>query len=618
MGKLRNILWIAPFALLALGADPNDPGPNCMIDGGDPIEAGPLDEIGIKPVHRNPLIQEPRNAPTHGGLILGHFRSPRAATVDAVRLNGKLPDRRTRYIQYCDIPKPALGAGEIGIVRCYTEEAEFDPGKPLLMEVLSGGEVLWRREGTIPAPTLTPSYIAASVAEDEILVHVRNDAAAPWTVTGLRVDGADVTREAAIEGAAVPPRGLALIRYPRPEGIPYGEWTAFSVRGVGPGGATAEVTRSMRLFRPHFPMGDWTEDNGGDPDLWNDESEVRKYLNVGVDMFMYSPNPGAPPEYVIGNLAEKYDFTVFLHSDHPPTQFIAEWADHPRVMGAAVAGEPGGGTPWEEVADVVQHRELWGATKPNWIYEACAYNFAKIGPIADIGGTDHYAMIAPKCNTLNPPFIWGDRIEFVGYYGDEAKYAAEPQPAWNWVQGLYVNGFPLRCTNAGEIRSQFIQKAGHGSKALLWFQAKPSFQKRCAQETLDEMARLKRELDQYKEYLLEGELAPRGTVATTAAPKMEVSATVGPRGMVVALTDLDYEIPAGDPVIWLTPLLWPGPRTNVAVDLAPPDYFVPGSAALVVGDDQVPLTLANPAPGRWRFTVPELSVAGAVLVLPAS
>jgi hypothetical protein len=220
---------------------------------------------------------------------------------------------------------------------------------------------------------------------------------------------------------------------------------------------------------------------------------------------------------------------------------------------------------------------------------------------------DHYCVWAPKCNYNWPPFYW-DEIKFAGYYAAEIKRAAEPRPVWNWAQGLSTT-WDLRCTTADEIRSQWYQVLGRGTKGILWFQYTESWAEKCPSSSTDEVVRLARELASLKEILLEGEVAAPGTVASTSQKKIDVSATVSPHGIALFLTNLNYCLHLILPYTW-------NPALAVSVDVTPPQGLEPMDFLLLQGDQKVPLHWERISERLWRFYLPSLKVAEAVVVVP--
>jgi hypothetical protein len=586
----------------------------CLVSVGDfPTGGGILDEIAFQPSHFNPEIREPIDPPEHGGLITGYFVAGADAVPDTVLVNGQPGDPRAGNVEWCEVVQPELRAGEIGILRCHTLAPAFDAGNQVSLSVREGDRVIWDFAGTIPAPTLSPSYITTTKAGDEILVHVRNDADGPITVTGLKVDGVDVSRFAVIDNPALDPGEIAVVRVPRCDGSPYGAWTVFTVLGTT-GKAEVSSSRALRLFPPVFPIGNW---NGGD--IFTDPEELQRELGLGLNLFIYSPD-GTPPATVF-DLAEAHDFYVFTHKGGGIGQdfvdFVGEWGGNPRLLMNAVSGEGDlGGEAADALADVRMHRALWGSGKPLWVYNACASHFPSWGPLADYGGMDHYCVWAPKCNNNRPPFYW-DHILFSGLYTEEIKRASEPTPVVNWTQAISnVSEFEIggeslyvRCTSADEIRAQWYMLLGRGTKGMLWFLFRENWYARCPGAPTEQMGIVARELRGVEDIVLAGETATPGAVAEDDIELVDMATLISPYGALIVLSNLDYDLNLIGPWEW-------HPQPAVTVDFYPPEDFEPGAFLLLENDARIPLAAEKVSANHYRVVVTDLKVAAAVAVLP--
>jgi hypothetical protein len=258
------------------------------------------------------------------------------------------------------------------------------------------------------------------------------------------------------------------------------------------------------------------------------------------------------------------------------------------------------------------HRAVMQGKKPLWVYNACEYTFPSFGAIADYSGMDHYCVWAPKCNINFPLFYW-DRIEFAGYYTEAIKRAAEPRPIWNWTQAIdnveQIGEWQIRCNTPDEIRSQWQQVIGRGVKGILWFIFNADEDANCPEEPKAEMARLRSELDQVADILLEGDPAPAGTLASCADAQVDVAAIQSPYGMAIVLTNLDYDLNLIAPYFWRE-------KTDVVIEVTPLGGFEPASFTMLDGDAQTPLAWQKIADHRWRFTVPSMMSGVTVLVTP--
>ncbi len=574
-----------------------------IISVGDfPQGTGMLDDISFSPSHYNPRIIEQRAAPDNGGIFSGYFTAPFDCAPDAILING-VDAENNPDIAWAEVIQKKLKAGDTGIVRFFSPSSGFNAGSSVSIEIRDGSNVVWSRTGVIPEPSLTPSYITSNVAGDIIYVHVRNDSARTLTVTGLYIDGLDVSDFAVIQNPDIAPGQTSLITIPRHEGVPFAKWTVFTVKGLD--GLTAiSVSRSLRLFRPVFPVGNWNSS------IFKDMAMLDKQLSLGINMFIYYPSPDYPPEVIIP-MAEEKDFYLFTHmgnlNDYQK-DFVKNYGNSPRVLLNAVSGEGDlSGDPADALEELRENRDIWG-DKPLWIYNACSYSFPAWGGLADYGGMDHYCVMAPKCNEFNfPPFSW-DRIEFSGEYSHLIKTAAEPKPTWNWTQTMF-NTMELRCTSADEIRGQWHQVIGNGSRGILWFIYNKEWAERCPGCETDEMKTLATELTSYRNIMLEGEVAAKGVVADTTRYRVDVNAVVAPEGIAVFVTNLNYLIRLLNRFYWL-------PQNNVWIDVTPPAFFEPAEFLILDGDRRKPVESYKVANGHWRFKIDKLDVAETILVVP--
>ena len=581
-----------------------------------PAEVGLLNGIAFHPNHYNNEIIEQGDKPKNGGLIYGFFTPSTSGIVDAILVNSTPYQPGQNGLQWCEVVPAEVVAGEPAILRCHSYDASFDAGDAIDLEVRSGATTLWNFTGTLPQPSLTPGYIAANVANEELVVHVRNDHDQALTITGLSINGTDVSAFIDVPEPVVPPDGSALIRLPQPDGVPFYAWTVFNVHSTD-GRAEYTSGAGLRLFPQVFPVGDWNSSDN----IWHDETELDLYLEVGINMFIYSPSDDNPPDLVLPQAEEK-DFYLFTHQGNvfdPPNQyfldFVAAYGDNPRILTNAVSGEGDlGGDAWDTLPEVQGHRALWGPEKPLWQYNACSFQFPAWGPLGDIGGMDHYCVWAPKCNYNWPLFYW-DKIEVAGWYAEEAKRAAEPSPTWDWTQGLFntmqINDWQIRCTTADEIRAQWYMVLSRGVKGVLWFYWKKDWGEDCPQEYTEGMARCARELALIKETMLEGEISLNGMFAAAADAEaaIDVAVTRGPASMVIFLNNLDYDLNL------LTPFAW-HEQQNIVVDVTPPAGFEPAQFLLADDGQTVELQWQKVGPQHWQFTLPSLKVAEAVLVVP--
>jgi len=583
----------------------------CLVQvGAFPAGPGELDGFDYRPNFFNPEIIEPNPPGFAGGTVFGFFSSPESAAADTVLINGSVGHPDTADVEWCEVINPSVVAEGVAIMQCHSYDPGFGAGKPIDLEVRAGETTLWVRSGVLPQPTLTPSYITANVAGDEVLVYIRNDSDAVCTVSGLSIDGLDVSDFVVVDNPDVSQGGMAVIRIPRRDGIDYGVFHVYTLQGICAKGEV-EASRPIRLFPPVFPLGNW--DASAD-DVFHNLENLEQQLDHGIDMHIYYPSPYEPPELVM-DLAETYEFTVFTHRDATDPyfdQFVAEYGDNPHVLTNAVFGEPDlNHRAIEALPHVRLQRDLWDVKKPLWGYNACAHRWPSFQALPDIGGMDHYCVFAPKCNYNWPLFFW-DHLWFLGYYAESAKRNSEPRPIWEWTQGnswgSIIGEYVTRCLTDEEIRAQWHVLLGRGVKGLLWFRFTREYIEHCP-GPLPAMAGLADELGAIKDSLLEGDWYTTGVYATTDVEHIDIQATLSPNAAVIVLTNFDYELNLIAPWQWHE-------KYDVTVDFYPTEWFEPETFFLLSGGESIPLDGEKVNHGHWRFVVPSLVVGNAVMIEP--
>ena len=581
---------------------------HCDISIGDfPTGVGTINQVDFQPNFYDPEIREQSDPPDHGGAFFAFFNAPTNAVIDTILINGEPGDPFLGDVQWCEVVNPELNAGDLGILRCHSYSDAFDTGDPISIELKDGATTVWQIQSTLPTPALTLSYITGAVQEDEILVHVRNDTNAPYTVTGLFIDGLDVTDFITIDNPELEPGEVAIVHVLRCDGFDYGKWMVFTVNGASSKG-TVSASRPIRLFTPVFPHGGggWNSD-----DFIEEPAKLATYLSRGINAFMFSSFTQHDPDTVF-ELAETNGFYIWVHTGSPGQDvldMLDDYGDHPALLGNATSGEPdiGGALPIDNLEEVIYNRSVWGA-KPLWIYVACMMQFPAFAAIPDIAGMDHYCVKRPKCNLLMyPPFNW-DYVERAAQYAHAMKRNAEPRPTWDWTQGQNT-GWDGFWESADEIRSQWYLVLSRGAKGMHWFQYKPQYESEAPAESNDEIQVVEEELFQIEQHLLEGDVAALGTVVFCETEDLDVSATVSADAMVVFVTNLLYDIHLLGAYQWHE-------RTDLWIDVVPPEGFEPMEFRLLDGDQFDVLEWEKVGENLWRFHLPELKVSAAVLLVP--
>lgn len=594
---------------------------SCIIAVGKfPAEVGEIDAIDFKPNWYDPEIRETaQEKREHGGVFWGTFVSPVDAVPDTILVNDQIYNHENPGdVQWCEVNPAELTAGQVAQVRCHSYQPIFDAGQTVTLEVRAGERTIWRGEGLLKTPLLSPSYITASVDGSEILVHVRNDdPVRTLGLTGLLINGLDVTDFVVIDNPEVRFGRTATIRIPQCSGIDYYDLNVYTVRGID-GERELSVTRPLRLFPPKFYIGNW---NGSDGEAFTDPEQYARHRAAGIDTFIWNPGGALSPEFVF-DFAERHDLFIWSHvGDFAEgdgfTDLVREWGDQPRWVMNAISGEADGSPPAETLDKLHRHRKLWDGRQRLWIYNNCANHFPTWGALADFGGMDHYCVMAPKCNVNPPPFYW-DEIDMAGRYTEAIRRAAEPNPVINWTQSMFnvfdiefaEDPLQVRCTTADEIRAQWYEVLGYGSKSIFWFLFRKSWYDICEPEAEIMHGTLAAELRQVERIVLEGDASIRHRSLASAGDELiDVNTIVAPAGLLITLINLDYDLRLIRPWVW-------NEKTDVVVTVTPPVGLEPAAFYLLAGSDKIELTWRRESDTDWRFELPSLKVAEAVFVEP--
>jgi len=589
--------------------------------GSPSFDPGTLNEIAFQPNFYDPRIIEEIETPA-GGMVWGFFNAQADATVTNILVNGLDWEDPSSGVVWCEVVPGEFKAGEIGILRCMSNEKTWTDGAPISLQVETDAGTAWAHQGTLQAEPLAISYVAGRPDGSELLVYARNDGEDPVDVTGLLLNGQDVSEFALVDESPLRAGRTTTIRIPTCGGITWGERLVVTVLFTQ--GETTQphrVTRELRLFPSQFMVGNWNNE-----DVFTDPTWRQTQRDAGINLFIWYPSASTPPELVLP-MAEAEDFYVFTHVGNPSPEYIdaaKNWGDHPRWYMNAISGEPDIGN--EKPTDVLQYTQtqmdLFGPTKRMWIYAACSYQFGKWGSMADIGGMDHYTVWAPKCN-VNWPYLpeifgveifeWWDHIEFAGYYTLAAKRAAEPRPIIIWTQGLF-NGFQIgdktmRCNTPAEIRSQWYQNLGWGAKVMLYYHFLQEHDPICPEEPEQEMGLLVRETDQFSDLIGIGEMTGNTAFAWSYDDQVDVVTTISPDGLVLVVSNLDYDLNLIAPYRWHE-------KTNVEIFVDPPEGFEPYAAWSPEGEEAIELQMVRTVGGFYKITIPSLPVARAVIIEP--
>jgi len=590
---------------------------SCIVTVGELPTTGSrtLDSIEFQSNYVDRSIIEEHMPPSAGGRFFGFFIAPQDATPDTIIINGEVYQNEVppANLSWCDVVPAVLLEGEVGIVRCHANHRDYNAGKNVTIEIKDGATTLWQKTQRLLEPELRLSYITTTTDGAELLVYARNDTEREIEVTGLAIDGLDVSDFAVAENAILAPGETAAVRVPYCDGfVDYHEWKAFTVFGTD-GRAEIQETRALKLFEPRFFVGDW---NGSSHDVFLDpETALVPLLENGVNTFKWDIGGPVPPEDAFA-VAEEYDFNIWTHHgglSQTQIDIIEEWGDNPHWVLNATKGEGDLEHPPDHLVEVQLHRELWPHQRL-WVYNNLSYYFHFWAGMADFGGMDHYCVWAPQSNWNFPPGYW-DKIENLGVYAEIYRRNSEPGPTWFWSQAIWnsfdIEDWQVRCTTAAEIRSQWYEVIGHGARSMFWFYFRYGWIDDCNDpDAVDEHRKVAAEAYVLEDIILEGSATlPDQQWASTENENVELRTLTAPDAMLIVLVNLDYDLNLLLPFQWYE-------QNDIVVEVNPPDGFEPADFILVKDDTQTSLEWAKTGEHTWSFTLPSLPVAEAILVVP--
>ena len=131
----------------------------------------------------------------------------------------------------------------------------------------------------------------------------------------------------------------------------------------------------------------------------------------------------------------------------------------------------------------------------------------------------------------------------------------------------------------------------------------------CLDESAQEMQRVAKEMLVVEDIQIDGDTAAPSVIASSDDEPVDVSAVVAPHGRVFFLSNDDYKLNL------LTSWEW-NVHNEVTVDVFPPGGFAIGGVYRIDHENFMPPSWMQTGPDRYRFTLPELYVAEAVLIGP--
>ncbi len=429
--------------------------------------------------------REPNDAPVNGGRFQIVANAAISGRVTGVRINGTPVDALLREpdMEWYHVWPTQVMAGEPVWFHFHSRNPAWDSAASGHLTIETTGGVAVDADFPVGASDVRLTYVTTSADRTMLLVHLKNEAAAPRTLLRLWVNG----RDAAARGACIPktqlePQESLLITVPLcTSAVPGDPWSV-----VAEFAETRPAVGSGRVVRPHFPIETWVNSSdcafpGGNTANFN------RHRQAGFDThYMYWGPPSGctfSPATVVNQLAPALgDFFVligddFLHYPNPETAIT----DTSAVAGF-LTGDESDGSVYENgvplPADKAQKaRTLWGMYPDIAVYNGAKTN-RNVGSFAgmtDIQGIDFYvAACAPHITD------WGFGVHLRGAYDYllNTRNNHMPLPTWMYAQGLHTgwNKSNFITTihvqpDPQEIIVQAVSVLAAGGKGLMWFQS---------------------------------------------------------------------------------------------------------------------------------------------------
>lgn len=516
-----------------------------------------FDYIAYRPAqYEDAQVTEPENErPNRGGLISVYYTNVSSKPVSLAfwRINRKDEShwRLGSSIAWDRESKKTLEAGESAVLEICGVTEDFAPGKPFEFAWVDRGS--WLPAGSVKGTLATdPATISSLIVQpglSDLVVHLRYEGTSPIALGGVEIVGQPPCtvewRGGALDG---PGHAVGKVHL----GKPLASMQVFLVRVEIKNESGSRWIYSHRRAHPdRFPIGTW----GAEEDR---RVEIRR---MHVDTCIHG---GPPDDAFFGRDAARLGFHAIVPAHVDQLDGIRKLADHPAVSCLMLADEPD----WSTAPNVLLFQDelvrRFNPHKPTFTTLCRNVKFFEYASIVDIPCMDHYSVTAPSSSKW--PTFYGTRLEETGFYTRDLKRASEPKPVWVWSQGLFDWGQrPAQSVpTPDELAVQLWQNIGRGAKGILWFTLKESAGKRYP-ATKEEIRRQGRLLSLLGSRLL---VSDPFDVRPEAPGKLDVAALAGPDAVVLALTNLDYDLhPKG--YVWR-------PARNPTVSLGLPGWFAAG------------------------------------------
>jgi hypothetical protein len=225
----------------------------------------------------------------------------------------------------------------------------------------------------------------------------------------------------------------------------------------------------------------------------------------------------------------------------------------PRIHAAECLGEPqyGGGTPVPPQNCVEDLLPYTKTRIPTSITHSDPSTWRDYMGLADYPHYDAYRVSAPsadlwwKYDRWDKPIGWGAPLETSGAMSRSLREMSRPAPCAIWTQGPHDNwgvygGRQRTSPTPVELRMQAYHAIATRVTSLYWFNLSANALVQFP-DTIEELARIGRELRLIDEFQLEGDAYAYERLTKRGKPDWDLASVCGPRAALLFALDLDYE-----------------------------------------------------------------------------
>lgn len=423
----------------------------------------------------------------------------------------------------------------------------------------------------IAAPTVWISAVTFlapndQVVPDHIVIHVANEGNAPIQLAGIQLwlpRSNSTWRELHPHGEVnefecwpsdgkLPAHDKAIIRANVGK-LPL-SYAAFEVQIQDADGVQSSLWAHLRVKREVFDIsGGWVQGGKHAPQIMTFEPFLKTLRRMHVNTAHLADNiPGYSDQTVPGSLYDRYPLKYF-NALTPTSRYEADEV-LPRVHAVEFLGEPqyGGGRPVPPM-EVWQKLAPYQASKlPTTITHSEERIWRYYAGLSDYPHYDAYRVCAPSPDAWfkyerwgGKKIGWGAPLETIGDMCRSLRELNRPMPTAYWSQGPHHGWGPMwgrkrASPTPDELRLQAYHALASRITSLYWFNLSlPSLVK--YRDTLDELARIGREIRTLDQFYLEGDAYRYRRLLRDGQPNWDLASIAAPSGALLFALDLDYE-----------------------------------------------------------------------------